>query len=161
MMMTCFVGCGTVHREEKRTGWACEIEDRSISRFMGDAVNEMAMGDDEKWNELANIWYERRLDGIGATCYLVGLGELFARAPNVFLERHLSGDDVAKQLAREGYNLLYADEIWGRSFDPEVARDNAVSMFRQRKNVSNEQTSREIEVFIAWVTGDQTDLPAK
>jgi len=140
------VGCGAPQRGVNvglGLGWASEVENRSISRFMDTAVSEVAMGDDDRWNEIAKIWSEHRLNGIGATCFLAGLGELFARAPTVFLERHLAGDQVAKDLAREGYNLLFAKQIVGeRGFNPELARRNALAMFNQRWIISDDQTRR-------------------
>jgi hypothetical protein len=151
-------GCLSPNRNqqanESASSWACSIEDRSISRFMGAAVDQLAQGSDQEWDEVSKIWSARRIDGIGATCFVVGLGELFARAPSVFLERHLSGDLTAKELAREGYNLLYSERIVSeRSFDPDVVRSNALNLFRQRQAMEEDEiTQKKIEDFMHFIT---------
>jgi hypothetical protein len=128
---------------------------------MGVTVDQLARGSDQEWNELSRIWSTHRIDGIGATCFIVGLGELFARAPSVFLERHLLGDLTAKELAREGYNLLYSQHIMeGRSFNPKVARLNAINLFRQRQDMEDEITKKKIDEFIQFIT-KTTHSPAR
>ncbi len=147
-------GC-TLTEGEKPQGWAAQVEDRSISRFMGQAVAQLAQGDDAQWNEMVRIWKAGRLDGIAATCFEVGLGELLARAPTVFLERHLAGDESALALARQGYRLLYADEVQKTQKLPQprlnvaAARANALRLFRQRQSMSDEETREKIEAFIS------------
>ena len=150
-------GCATHSSSTKenhnKAGWACDVEDRSISRFMGGAVARLARGDDTDWSEVTRIWTAHRLDGIAATCFVVGLGELFARSPSIFLERYLSGDDTAKEMAREGYNLLYAAQVLRSSdFDADKARSNALRLYRQRQSFADEPTRRKIEVFIQFIT---------
>lgn len=157
LLLSLLAGCvshnSNISKEVPLDGWARFIEDRSISRFMESSVDAVAQGPDDEWNQISEIWTSRRLDGIAATCFSVGLGELFARSPTVFLERHLAGDVTAKELAREGYNLLYSEEILKRySFDADKARANAVNMFNQRKSMEEGNTRRKIEEFILFVT---------
>lgn len=150
------VGCSSDERPSSsphQHGWARYMEDREISRFLETAINDLSKGDDETWNRISKVWRANKLDGIGATCFLVGLGELFARSPTIFLERYLAGDETAKELAREAYGLLYAEHIVNKpSFNVETVRVNALRMYRQRQAMADEVTQAKIEHFILFLT---------
>ena len=149
------LGCTAPEEKERASapyGWARLLEDRSVSRYMETAISRITLGDERAWKEVTGFWEQKRLDGIAAECYLTALGELYARCPTVFLERHLAGDKSAKYLAREGHRMVYASEFAGKfGFRPDAARENAVSMFRQRASIGDALTKNSVRKFIAFI----------
>ncbi|HYF34445.1 MAG TPA: hypothetical protein VD994_04070, partial [Prosthecobacter sp.] len=142
-------------------GWACWLENREISRLMGRSANTLARGDDATWNEIHDLWVSKSLDGIVAECYTVGLGELFARAPNVFLERHLAGDRAAKELARRAYRLAYAGDAIGHpKLDTDAIRAAALNLYRQRMTFSTPKEKKQIAHFIDYITAEVREWEA-